>query len=62
MAASCCLSSFDYSIRSRKHVRRNGETDLLGSFEIDDQLEFGWLFHREISWFSTLNNLVCVYG
>ena len=32
-----CLS--DYSIRPRQHIRRNGQTDLLRGFQIDDQLE-----------------------
>jgi hypothetical protein len=36
--------SFDHPIRPRQHVRRNGQADLLGSFEIDYQLELCRLF------------------
>jgi hypothetical protein len=32
-------SSSKYSIRPRQHIGRNGETNLLGGFEIDDQFE-----------------------
>jgi len=35
--------SFNYLIRPRKQVRRNGDANLLGSLEIDRQIEFGRL-------------------
>jgi hypothetical protein len=34
---ACCL--LDQLIRSRQHTRRNGEADLLGGFQVDDELE-----------------------
>jgi hypothetical protein len=39
--------SLDHSIRSHQHIRRNRQADLLGGFEIDDELELLRLFHRE---------------
>jgi hypothetical protein len=36
----------NHLIRSRQHVRRNCEADLLGGFKIDDELKFGRLLHR----------------
>ena len=35
--------SFNYLIRPCKQVRRNGDANLLGSLEIDRQIEFGRL-------------------
>lgn len=35
--------SFDYLISPCKQVRRNGDANLLGSLEIDRQIEFGRL-------------------
>ena len=32
-------------IRPRQHVWRNRQADLLGRFQIDDELEFYWLLH-----------------
>jgi len=31
--------SLDYSVRPRQHVRRNGQADLFGGFEVDLQLK-----------------------
>ena len=42
----------DHLIRSRQHVRRNRQADLLGSFEIDDKFELRGLLHAKISGFS----------
>jgi len=57
--ALCGLSSDD-SIRSHQHIRWDRQADLFGSFEIHDQLELGWLLHRQVSRFSTFQNLVDV--
>ena len=40
---SCLWGSFNYLIRPCKQVRRNGDANLLGSLEIDRQIEFGRL-------------------
>jgi hypothetical protein len=45
--------SSNHPIRPRQHVRRNREADLLGRFEIDDQLEFRRLFDGKIGWLCT---------
>ena len=37
ISPSTCL--LDHFIRPRQHVRRNRQADLLGRFQIDDELE-----------------------
>jgi hypothetical protein len=37
-------------IRSRQHIRWNSQTDLLGSLQVDSQLEFVGCFNRQIGW------------
>src|SRR5262249_3558581 len=49
-----CLLSLDHLIRSRQHVRRNRQADLLGCFEIDDELELRRLLDWQVSRLSTL--------
>ena len=44
----------NHPVRSCQNSRRNCETDLLGGFQVDDQLEFNRLFDRESGWLSTL--------
>jgi hypothetical protein len=41
--------SFNYLIRPCKQVRRNGDANLLGSLEIDRQIEFGRLHQGFLS-------------
>jgi hypothetical protein len=48
----------NYSIRSRQHVWGNGQADLLGGFEIDDELEFRWLLDGKICGLSSFQDLV----
>src|SRR5262249_3322826 len=48
--------------RSRQHVRRNRQADLLGGFEVDDELELRRLLHREISRLGAFQNLVHIRG
>src|SRR5262249_44576072 len=55
-----CLFSFDHFIRSCQHVRRNRQADLLGSFQIDDQLKLCWLFHWHFSWLCTSQDFIHV--
>src|ERR1051325_1253799 len=43
------MVSLDHSIRSRQHIRRNGEADLLVGFEIDHKLEFRRLLYCQLS-------------
>jgi hypothetical protein len=38
----------DYLIRSRQHIRRNGQADLLCGFQVDDELELHGLLHRQV--------------
>src|SRR6266850_1740106 len=54
--------SFDHPIRSRQNIRRNRQPDLLGRFEIDDELELLRLLYREISRLGAFQNLVHIGG
>jgi hypothetical protein len=54
------LSSFDHSVRSRQHIRRDRQADLLGSLEIDHQLEFRGLLYRQIGRLGAFENFVHV--
>src|SRR6185503_21104514 len=56
------LQSLNHLVRPRQHVRRNRETDLLGGFEIDEQLEFSRLLHRKIGGFGALKDFIDVSG
>ena len=59
IAFSVSLNDF---VRSRQHVRWNRETDLLGRFQVDDELELFGLFHREIGGLGAFQNPVHVSG
>ena len=52
--------SFDHLIRSRQHVRRNGQGNLLGGFQVDDKFELLRLFDPQISGLCAFQNLVHV--
>ena len=63
----CFFMSFDLSnvepllndfICPRQHIRRNRQADLLGRFEIDDQLKLLWLFHRQIGRLGDLQDFI----
>src|SRR6516164_11592693 len=51
-------SSLNHLIRSGQHVRRYRETDLVGNFQINDQLKFRWLFNRQVGGGSSFEDLV----
>ena len=48
MTAASRICSLDHLVRPRQHVRRNRQADLLGSFQVDDQLELRGLLYWEI--------------
>ena len=54
--------SLDYPVCSHQHVGRNRQADLLGGFQIDDELEFLRLLHREIGGLGAFEDLVDVNG
>src|SRR4029077_944473 len=62
----CCLMPiaflFDHLIRSRQHVRWNRQADLLGGFQIDDELELRRLLDRQIFRLGAFQDLVDVSG
>ena len=55
------LSFYDL-VRSRQHVRRNRQTDLLGGFEVDDEFELGGLLDRKIRGLGAFQDLVHIRG
>src|SRR5262249_52327120 len=42
------LRLLDHSIRSHQYIRRDRQTDLVRSFQIDDQFELDRLLHRKV--------------
>jgi hypothetical protein len=52
--------SFEHPIRSRQDIRRNYETDLLGGFEIDHQLDLVDSLDRQILGFDTTEDTLDV--
>ena len=56
------LKSLDDSVCPCQDVRRNRQADLLGSFEIDDELELLRLLDRKVSRLSAFQNLIHVSG
>jgi hypothetical protein len=43
------LFSSDHPVRPRQHIRWNRETDLLGRFQVNHELEFRRLLDRQFS-------------
>ena len=54
------LKLLDDLIRPRQHIRRNRQADLLGCFQVDDQLELRRLLHGKIGGLGAFQNLVHV--
>src|SRR5439155_17396239 len=50
-------ASFDDLVGAGEDRWRDGEAERPGGLEIDDQLECGWLLHRQIGWLGTLEDL-----
>ena len=50
------------SVGTRQHIRRNRQADLFRCFEIDDEFKLRCLLYRQISGFSTLQNLIYIMG
>ena len=57
-AVSNVAPLLDYLVRSREHIRRNRQADLLRGFQVDDELKFLWLLDGQIGGFGTLKDLV----
>ena len=56
------LLSLDYSVRSRQHIRRNRQADLLGGLEIDHQLKLRRRFNRQVSRLRSFEDFIHVSG
>src|SRR5215475_11406270 len=52
----------NHLIRSRQHIRRNRQADLLGGFQVDHQLELHRLFHGEFGGLGAIEDLIHVGG
>jgi hypothetical protein len=50
------MSLFDHVIGASDKRRRHGDTECLGGLEVDDQLEFGRLHHRQVGWHGAFEN------
>src|SRR5690349_17870695 len=48
----------NHPIRSRQHFLWNYQANLFRCFEIDDQLELGWLLHGQFGGLGTLEDFV----
>src|SRR5262249_15661122 len=55
-------SLFDYLVGGGEQRLRNIETERFGGFEIDDELEFGWLLDWKVRGLRSLQNFVNVPG
>ena len=53
---------FDHLVGAGKQRWRNGEAERPRGFEIDNQIEFGWLLDRKIAGFRPVQNLVNITG
>jgi hypothetical protein len=53
IAGSILSQLSDDFVSPRQHVRRNSKAELLGGFQVDNELQFGWLFNRKIRWSGT---------
>jgi hypothetical protein len=51
------LALFNHLVRSCQHIRRDRQTDLLGGFQIDDEVELFRLLHWEIGGLGALQDL-----
>jgi hypothetical protein len=49
---------FNDSVRSRQHIRRNRQADLLRGFQIDYELELRRLLYGEICGFNAFENFI----
>jgi hypothetical protein len=61
-AAQQTASLFDHLVGDGEHSGRNGEAERLGGLEVDDELEFRRLQHRQLGWAGALENLAGVYA
>jgi len=52
--------SLDHLVSDGEHARRNGEAERFGSREVDDELEFGRLQHRQVGGLCALEDATAI--
>jgi hypothetical protein len=53
---------FDYFVGAGKHCRGYFESERLGSGQVDDEIELGWLLDRQVARLRSMQNLVDIVG
>ena len=54
------IASLDYLVGPCQHVRRNRQSDLLRSFQVDHELKLGWLLYWQVGWLRAFQNFIYV--
>src|ERR1044071_212614 len=52
----------NYLVRTRQHLVRDRQTDLLRRFKVYDEVEFRWLLNRKVGGLCAFQNLVHIGG
>src|SRR4051812_35885464 len=56
ITVACLPESLDYLVGADEQRLRHGQTERLGRFQVDDQLEFSRMLHRQISRFRAVED------
>src|SRR6476659_8950820 len=56
------VGSSDHLIGTQQDGFGNRDAEVVRGFKVDHELVARWLFHRQIRWLGTFQNLVCIDG